>query len=452
MLKRLASSILCIAISLSCLTLAAGCGDSGSGGSSKDKKDGKATITVTVSANELGDSAIFDKYREEHPDVTIEEIPMSNNDSKLISLIASGNPPDIIRCMGYDELGAFVQRGILMPLDEYIEKENINLENLYDIYNMCRFDGENRGQGSLYALPKDWSPTGIWVNKVAFEEVGIPLPSATKAMTWDEFATTAKKLVKWNGSAVERHGCISALKFPTLLEMYLNGYGLSMWSDDFNSTTLESKETRKAIDYFTDLNKTAAMANSLYPASDTTGTAALLENKVGMVLGGYWFTGAYRTNNTIEEAKDKLMFVPAPVGTKEATYCLDLTCIGIFADTEYPDEAFEMWKYLTLSENSVTARAKIGYGLPIDKSYSSVLPKETDFDKSVLSVVEDYQLKTLDLSPKLCSYISYTSLAALFDKYYLPVLYGRDKMENALKTINRETEILVEEGKALVGE
>jgi hypothetical protein len=39
----------------------------------------------------------------------------------------------------------------------------------------------------------------------------------------------------------------------------------------------------------------------------------------------------------------------------------------------------------------------------------------------------------------------------LFDKYYLPVLFGQGELGDALKTINKETKILIKEGKDLVG-
>ena len=42
-------------------------------------------------------------------------------------------------------------------------------------------------------------------------------------------------------------------------------------------------------------------------------------------------------------------------------------------------------------------------------------------------------------------------LTTLFDKFYLPVLYDKSTLKDAMKTINKETEILISEGKDLVG-
>lgn len=450
MKKRILSLFMATLLTLSTVVSVTGCNGSETGKGKED--DGTITLTVTVNSTELGNSDLYAQYEKEHPGIKIDVMPMSNNDSKLLSMIASGNPPDIIRCTGFDELPVFVQRGILMPLDDYISKsDTLNLENMYEIADMCRFDGETRGQGALYALPKDWSPIGLWINKDVFAEAGVPLPSETEPMTWEEFANLAKKLVKRNGEAVDCHGCVTSLPLPTLLEMYLNGQGSSLWTDDYNSTTLETKQTQEAVAYFKDLQENAALASSLYPAADSVGSAGLLEDKTAMALAGYWFNGAFAAANKIEEASKKLMFVPAPIGNKNAAYCVDTVCIGIFSETKHPQEAYEFWEWMVSNETAVTARAEVGLGIPASKDYFSKLPYETVFNKQTLDVVSNYQLPNVDLSSRVCPYINYSGLIALFDKYYLPVLFGQGELDDALKTINKETKILIKEGKDLVG-
>ncbi len=449
--KRIVSKLLIGVMLLNLSMTSVGCTSDG-GDEKSGEKDGDITLTVTVGAHEMGDSKLYEKYEAEHPGIHIDVIPLSNNDTKLLSMIASGDPPDIIRCTAYDELPAYVQRGILMPLDDYIAKsDNLDLNDMYEAANMCRFDGATRGTGSLYGLPKDWCPIGLWINKDVFAEEGIPLPSETEPMTWAEFGDLAKRLVKKDGEAVNRHGCITALPLPTLLEMYLNGNGDSLWTDDFSSTTLNTDATKQAVEYFKDLQEHAAIQSSLYPSADSIGNTALLEDKTGMVLAGYWFNGGYAAANKTEETLSKLMFVPAPVGEKEAAYCLDMVSLAIFSKTKHPQEAYDLWEYLVMSETSAGSRAKIGLGIPASKKYFSDLPKDTEVQRQSLAVVENYQFGVLDLTPRVCPYITYASMIALFDQYYLPVLFGRDKLDDALKTINSEAEILIEEGKALVG-
>lgn len=452
---------LCMLLSAAMIAVCAGgCGTEGTddtnakisseGSGAEDRSGEKITLTVTVMAKELGDPTLYERYMKEHENIIINEVPMENSSSKLLSMIASGDPPDIIRLMGYDELPVFVTRGLLAPLDEYIEQSSaVNLDDAYDIVDICRFDGSARGAGPIYAIPKDWSPTGLWIDKTAFEDAGIPLPSTTEPMTWEEFGEIAKALTIINNGAVERHGCVTALTFPSLLEMYLNSNGSSLWTEDLDSTTLNTPETRAAVEFFMDLHNNAALGSSLYPPTDNIGTSALPYGKTAMALGGYWFRAQWDTTGFLGQVEDKLMFVPAPVGSKEASYALDLTSVGLFSGTKHPQEAWELLEYIVASETAVHARVDIGYGIPAFQSYFDGLPNATAFDQQLLDTVTNYQMRTLDLTPSISPYINYTSLTTLFDKYYVPVLYGQSDLDEALSTINSETEILIEEGKEL---
>lgn len=446
--KRIISLIMIMTMSLSMVLASVGC-------TSKQTANGddeKITLTVTISEKEFGDDQIFDRYMEEHPNIIINEVPVSNNDSKLISMISSGNnAPDLIRVQGFDELQVFVERGLMMPLDDYVNKsEAINQDDLYEIAELFRYDGKTRGEGSLYGLPKDWSPIGVWCNVKAFKECGLEIPSTTEQMTWSEFAELAEKLTKWDGTAIERHGVVTALALPTLMEMQLNTYGLSLWDEQYKETTLFEKKTRECMEYWMNLHEKGALASALYPAADTIGQSALVEDQVGMVLAGYWFRGAFSMYNKLDAASEELIFVPMPSDEKECSYAMDVTGLGIFAGTKHPEEAYELWEYLMCSDEVVSTRAKIGFGIPAFKSYYNQLPNESEFDQQLLKTV-DTQIERLDISPRTNPYISYSSLIALFDKYYVPVLFEKSTLDDALTTINKEATLLSQEGKELLG-
>ena len=78
------------------------------------------------------------------------------------------------------------------------------------------------------------------------------------------------------------------------------------------------------------------------------------------------------------------------------------------------------------------------------------MPNESEFDQQLLKTV-DTQIERLDISPRTNPYISYSSLIALFDKYYVPVLFEKSTLDDALTTINKEATLLSQEGKELLG-
>ena len=125
---------------------------------------------------------------------------------------------------------------------------------------------------------------------------------------------------------------------------------------------------------------------------------------------------------------------PADLGEPQAHPTLDM-----------PDQEYykEYWNEL---------KEKVSVNGYKPKKYMDTLPYETEFDKQALDVVKNYQLNNFDpVSVSVCPWISYTSLTTLFDKFYLPVLYNKSTLADAMKTINKETELLISEGKDLVG-
>lgn len=380
--KRLLSVLLVSVMVLGTLTA---CGNG-------EKTNGeKIKLVTTIGEDELGEG-VYDEFLKTHPNIELEIMPMQNGDTKLLTMIASGDGPDIIRVNSYEELPSFVTRGILMPLDEYFnQSENVNEEDWFDVTNLYRFDGSTRGQGPIYGFLKDWSvDNGLWINKKVFQEAGEPLPSDTEPMTWDEFAALAKRLTVKNGNNIERFGLVTPFTIPTLLEAKLASNGYSMWSEDYKASTLNSDATQEALKYWYDLQSSGAMASTLHPASDGgIGHNMLAEGTTAMVMAGYWLSAYYRENADANITED-LMFIPGPVQNKGENYnvCLAAIGAGVFSGSKHPKEAYELLEFMMMSDKAVSSRASIGWGIPAIRSKVDVLPSTTDFDKQTLDVVK----------------------------------------------------------------
>lgn len=438
-----------------CAGLLSGCNTrSGPAGQGENGEE-EITLTVTVNQKELGNPDVFKKYEADHPNIHISEQPVASNDTKLLAMITSGQAPDIIRVVGVDDLPAFVSRGLLMPLDDMIAKSDVlNLDDLYEVNSLFRFDGTTIGQGPLYGIVKDWSyDSGIWINKNVFNSAGIPLPEEDKPYTYEEFAEVANRLVVKDGDTVKRVGFISSSPISTLTEMKLASVGKSIWSTDFKSTTLNSPDTIAAFQYWHDLQMSGAMASALYSVTDTIGYTYLANDQVGMVICGYWMVGNLRQAGYTEDIFDKLMYIPGLSSSGELEpFVLSATGAGIFSDTQHPEEAYDLWEYLMTAEDSADYRAELGFGIPAFKSKFSLLPKTTALDQKVLNTLDKefaaYEAKPLKVRTN--PYISYTSLLGLFDRYYTPVLFGQSTLTEALSAIDKETALLISEGLDLI--
>ena len=404
-------------------------------------------IVCTLSLIELGGDKVLDDLAKAYPTIKVKIEPMMNGDTKLLSMIAAGNGPDLIRVGGFDELPSMVNRGLLAPLDDVIAASGkVDLSDLMPINDLFRFDGKERGQGPLYGVVKDWSiDNNIWINKEVFESAGEPIPSDTEPMTYTEFARLAQKLMKKNGDSVERFGVITYLPVVTLTEAMLASQGHSLWKDDYTSSNMKEQYVVDALNYWADLQKSGALASTLYPTNDQNGIGSLKEGKTAMVIGGYWLSQGF--NDLSDAESENFMMLPAPVaeGGEQVNASLVATGLGIFSQTQHPMEAYAVWEYLMLSEEAISHRIQGGWGIPPINSMVDDLLSETPLQKQALELTKR-QIPTVSMKPRVNPYLLYTGLTTEFDKYYNLFLYDEMTLEQALDTIDKDIGYLIEEG------
>ena len=96
----------------------------------------KVTIKVAYSAEEMDGNSkdideIFAEFYENNPNIKVVVDQVASNDSKLMAMIAANNAPDILRLTAVSDIPSVVSKGLLLPLDEYIEKsENVDEDAL----------------------------------------------------------------------------------------------------------------------------------------------------------------------------------------------------------------------------------------------------------------------------------------------------------------------------------
>ncbi len=131
---------------------------------------------------------VIEMFMQEHPNITITYEPSGWDDHwvKMSTQAAGGNLPDIMQ-QDYARLEEWVSRGMLYPLDEFVESGVLDFSNVAD----ANLSG-GRLDGKLYAV-NIGTNSMCWVLDVdAFEKAGIPLPPQN--WTWDDFEKIAMEL------------------------------------------------------------------------------------------------------------------------------------------------------------------------------------------------------------------------------------------------------------------
>lgn len=110
--------------------------------------------------------------------MTIEIIPWSNRETKMLTAVAANAGPDIMY-LNTDILKLFQAYGILAPISEYVSEEVVNG------YEQTLLDGSVRLDGELYGLPCLIDLGTPAYNLDLLAEIG--MTKETLPTTWDEY-------------------------------------------------------------------------------------------------------------------------------------------------------------------------------------------------------------------------------------------------------------------------
>ncbi|TFG63042.1 MAG: extracellular solute-binding protein [Spirochaetales bacterium] len=337
------------------------------------KKAEVITLRIMSPESDFTDAWI-QEWNTANPEIQL--VREENDYPKWIADFLAGSPADILN-VGYGaEIPYFVKRGMFLDLSDYFAKSTLFKESDIDIGG----SGAYKVEGKWYGLPKDYNNVGaITYNKDIFKKAGIPFPSATEPMSYQEFFNLAKKLTSKQGGNVifgtEVHGAWTNFLASDMAYML----GKNLHSAD-GLTMNEDKDVREIWKYFLRLRKQGISSNIENPLSGWAGSAFQADG-VAMVQLGYWY-GASCAG--VEGYLDKYGWAPEPVmvkGGTRVTNNLGATGFCISAKTKYPDEVFKVFEWYMAGSPGIE-RAKTGWGIPPLKSLQPMLPEANAFDKA----------------------------------------------------------------------
>lgn len=321
-------------IALLAATVLVGCGNSDAADSADTASNGEDPITLTVMTwnnNPEGtkkEQEILDAFTKENPHITIEQVSATYNEynERVLTMAAGGNLPDLIwtQPAGY---ATFIENGLLMDISDQTAK--LDLEELQPgVIELGQVDGVQ------YGMIRDRSTVQIAYNKDLFDEAGVDYPEDD--WTMDEFLETAKALTVKEGDRTTQFGIENFY-----LKELLTAHGTNIMDPETAEITLDDPKTIEAIEFSQDLINEY---NVQPTGAQTEGMSSLfLSGVAGMSMAGPWDWVEFDTNADFE-----FDVVPLPIGSDKGTLSpAAYLPISISADTEYPEEAWELLEFLT---------------------------------------------------------------------------------------------------------
>lgn len=301
------------------------------------------------------EDTLIPRFEAAHPGVTVEsvQIPYQEFRRKLLTAIAGGTAPDLIRS-DIIWVPEFAYMGALVPLDELMSD--------FDTYKNAVFQGPlatNYLNGHYYGLPLDTNCRVLTYNFAMFEAAGVEGPPTTM----DEFVDVCKK-IKTLGEG--KYCFADGGTYAWAVNPWIWSFGGNVTDPELAvaSGYLNGPDTQAAYEFLKMLVDDGYMHPGILGGGvDTWGGFG--NDEIAMILEGPWFP-------TIFGTEKEYGFALMPAGPGGGISVVGGEDIVMFQQSQHKEEAAEFIRFM-LSEVSQLAMAEVGQ-MPV---LSALL--ETDF-------------------------------------------------------------------------
>jgi len=286
----------------------------------------------------------FEKDNEHGSSTTPMYVPVANYTTKMSSLVAANTPPDLAY-MSNGQMYDFAEKDLILNLYPYLDKHPELADRLPGSYFWY---GQDKLAGNQLAMGVQL----LYYNTESFEAAGLdPAPfTADTAWSWDDFVQAADRLTLddegrrpsepgFDPTRVKQFGTIA----PTgswRLSALLRSNGADFVDEAGEQYALDSAEAIEVLQQLQDLiyvHRVAPTPAQLGKNAPTT-SVQLQTKRVAMIIDGNWAL--------LDMMESK---IPFGVGVlpkfQEPVTSTGGSAGVIFAATEHPEEAIELYLY-----------------------------------------------------------------------------------------------------------
>lgn len=297
----------------------------------RTRPDNQAEIDVYTAASETIDEGWAGVALEYEPGGS----ETASYQDVLISEIEAGTAPDVFWIPGTD-VARFAQAGLILNLAPIAaEDEDFNPEDFYAGPMAFLTTPIEEGEDALWGLPRDVSAFAIYYNADLFDEAGLPYPGE-EDWTWDEFEEAAEEISAL-GDDIYGFGMNA---WWANWGYFVNAAGSSFFNDDYTACGLDNEATVEGLNFAANL-----FEEGYAVPWGTDSEPPFLAGNVGMFLNGRW-----ATPGTVANADFNWNVATLPAGPAGETNWLFWGAYVVNADTDNPEEAWDLVTRLTSAE------------------------------------------------------------------------------------------------------
>lgn len=287
---------------------------------------------------------LIDAFEKEHPDVKIEMVDLGSTDYQTVlatELTGSGSDFDVVTIKDVPGYMTLVNKGVLEPLDSYIQSSGVDLTQYKGLTDQITVDGK------LYQLPFRNDFWVLFYNKDIFDKAGVAYP--TNDMTFEQYDALARSLtVDTPGQEVygaHYHTWRSAVQLFGVL--------------DGKNTILDGKYEFLKPYYEMVLGEQEDGVSQDYATLKTSGlhySGAFAQGNVAMMNMGTWFISTLmdkvRTGEYTDCTNWGIAKYPHADGVEPGSTLATITSLGIPAKAPHKDLAWEFINFVSGKEGA----------------------------------------------------------------------------------------------------
>lgn len=279
---------------------------------------------------------VLEEFHDEHPNITvkIQSIPHADYQQKISVLAAGQELPDV-GWVAERMVPQFVQNGILRDVSVLKDDQDFEFDDFIpSTLELWEHDG------ALLGLPFSTPPMIFYYNKTLFEEAGIETPNEfvqKGEWTWEKFEEVSRELSKGEGSD-RVYGARLFYEWTNFALMLSHtwAHGGDLFNDDMTEFTWDSPQGRNTLEM---LDRMMFEDRSHVPPQEEINFES---GKVGMFPFMYSYIANLRDITDFEWD-----IAPLPKGPEGRMPLLGQAGIVAFEDSQHPEEALELLKFLT---------------------------------------------------------------------------------------------------------
>ncbi|MFA9423136.1 MAG: ABC transporter substrate-binding protein [Sedimentibacter sp.] len=264
---------------------------------------------------------------------------------KLQAAYVAGETP-AVTVMEIASVKTFSNNGVLEPLDKFIERDNVDMDDFQPGLMTNSFYN-----GSTYGLPYLRSTPILYLNTTILKEAGLD-PAGPK--TWDElekYIMTIKDKTGING--------LTTYSYIWTLEAFMMEHGSSVLNEDETATNLNSLAGKEIISYFKNLSDQGYI-NLIASSQSDKLKADIMNQNCAM-----WFSSTGDLTSNIKIAEDNGFELGTAFIPKDTQYGVTSGGCNLIMTSKLTDEekeaAWQFIKWMTEKEQTIKASQNTGY-------------------------------------------------------------------------------------------